>query len=142
MTKTYVPTEPFWIHIVGRRRGLTVHDPVGRSRILTHGQQALITPEAVELMSDSRGRCTITDLLHDPEGQRRVFGEHLFSPGPWPESASRLVPGTHAHADAREVARQRAHAELDPEARRAALAAVNEEFGPAPTTSRTLRSHS
>jgi len=81
--------------------------------------------------------------LGDEAAQNEKWGEVRIGVGPFPSTASRWVRNSPDWEEAREAARLRAWAIADPEERAQARAAVEAEFGPAPTTSQAteIREH-
>jgi hypothetical protein len=101
----------------------------GVSEISERGQTVTITAEMLHASP------WISRYLGDPEAQIQKWGEVRIAPGPFPDGQSRWVRGAPDWEEAREAARRRAWAVADPDDRVAAHAAVEREFGPAPTTS-------
>lgn len=101
----------------------------GVSEISRRGQTLTLTDEMLAASP------WISRYLGDDDAQLDRWGVVRIAPGPFPDDASRWVHGSPGWAEAREVARKAAWAETDPTRREAARAAVEREFGPAPTTS-------
>lgn len=109
----------------------------GVSEISRRGQTVTITSEMLDASP------WISRYLGDEAAQLDRWGVVRIAPGPFPADASRWTYGDPAWAEAREIARRAAWAETDPERQTAARAAVEREFGPAPTTSTSneIREH-
>ena len=108
------------------------------SEISARSQTVVITAAMLEASP------WLNTYLGDPEAQIEKWGEVRIGVGPFPEGTSRYIRGDADWAEAREFARRAAWAETDPERQAAARAAVEAEFGPAPTTSThtEIREHS
>lgn len=106
------------------------------SHVTTRGETYTVTAALIEASFDAGGRSWLRHLVSN-EAQLRRWNEVRFGLGPAPEGMV-PEPGTAEHREAREQARQVAWSMPTPQARAEALAAVNERFGPAPTTSTTL----
>lgn len=106
--------------------------------VLNRGQNIVITTAMLDATRNAGGRYTGVALVNHPEAQLARHGRILFAPGEAPDD---MVPehGTAEWRMARETARQAAWSESDPGRRNAALREVERRFGPAPTTSTTIR---
>jgi hypothetical protein len=117
---------------------LTVHLAASSNgaRVVEYGHEINLTP-AVRALNTGRDGSCVFDLLHDEGARVRRFGKVVMRPGPWPESVSRLLPGSFEWEDMREARRQAAWRIEDEDKRRQALAQLRADFPSAPT-SRTL----
>lgn len=106
----------------------------GHSEVGRRGQVIDLTPQDVEASRDRAGN-SLWSL--SPQEQRDRWGEQRFGIGPWPDGEDVFVRGSVEWAEAREAARREAW-QAPASQRRAALADVEEKFGPAPVTSKTL----
>lgn len=103
--------------------------------VFNRGDEIVLTADNIEMATDKNGVSWLDDLSEDAQVAR--WGRVRIGLGPWPESAAKWFYGDPEWAELREQARKRAWRAF-PEDRAAALAAVEEEFGPAPSTSKTL----
>lgn len=108
------------------------------SHVTTRGEQYTITQQLIDASRDAGGRSWLRHLVSD-DAQVRRWGAVRFGIGSAPEGMT-PEPGTAEHREAREAARREAWGMPTAQARAEALAAVEERFGPAPTTSTTISS--
>lgn len=112
----------------------------GYGQVLQYGQEMRITEAIRALNTDEAGNCPF-DLVDDEPAQVARWGRVVFRRGPWPPDQPRYEQGSIAWQDALEEARREAWKIKDPGARSARFAAIKEEFGSLPTTSRTILSY-
>lgn len=127
----------FLIHVVGS--SLSVHTrphATDSSRVLSYGEELLVTPEVVLANTGVDGKCRLLELVDDEPRQIRELGQVVVRRGPWP-GGSRLLPGDFPWQEAREAARQEAHKIEDEQERLKALRQVEQEYGPRPTSRTT-----
>lgn len=129
--------DPFPAHFLA---AVTIRLGAGPSggRVVGYGQEVLVTPAMRRLNLDRSGRCKLLDLIDDEDAQVRAWGRVVIRRGSWPEGVSRLERGSHEWDQAREAARRQAHLIEDEAERQSGLRRVTEEFGSAPSTSKTL----
>ncbi len=128
----------FLVHVVGP--SLSVHTrphSTDSSRVLSYGEELLITPEVVMANTGVDGKCRLLELIDDEPRQVRELGQVVVRRGPWPEGQSRLLYGDVAWLEAREAARQEAHKIENDQERLRALAKVEQDYGPRPTSRTT-----
>jgi hypothetical protein len=115
-----------------------VGDGLGDGRVMDFGEELLITNEADirRVGTNGAGECWL-DLIDDEKGQIARYRKVVVRRGPFPEGQLRAESGSARFLDMREAARQQAFSLRDKDARAAALKAVEQQFGPAPVTSRT-----
>jgi hypothetical protein len=140
VTKTVKLPEPGEVfHVL--QTGFTVHTTkygVAFSKISKRGDEITVTPELLEANCDRNGvLAPFLALLHDPEAQLRRWGTQVTAAGSWPREYLKTIPGTSEHEEARQSAHREALAIENATERIAALEAVEQRYGPAPTTSRT-----
>ncbi len=126
----------FLVHIVGP--SFSVHtrpNSTDSVRILSYGEELLITNEVKIANTGSDGECRLLELIDDEPRQVRELGEVKLRRGPWP-GGSRLLPGSFEADERREAARQEAHKIEDEQKRLKALRQVEQDYGPR-FTSRT-----
>lgn len=115
-------------------RAVTVHTSTSLgalARVLTYGEEMVLTDDIIEANRDRLGRCALLDRLDDPSGPLRR--------GPWPEGVDRMEPGSPAWDNARTAALEAAARLPDPDQQRIACAKVREQYGSASgARSRTL----
>ncbi len=105
-------------------RAVTVHTSTSLgaiARVLTYGDEMVLTDEIIEANRDRLGRCALLERLDDPAGPLRR--------GPWPEGLDRMEPGSPAWDNARAAALQAAALLPEPDQQRAAAARVREKYG-------------
>jgi hypothetical protein len=109
--------------------------------LVTHyGQELVVTHEIRQLNTDTAGNCWL-DLADDESAQRRRWGKVLFRRGNWPNDVSRLERGSDEWLEAAAAARAEAW-KVESESERARrLRDIDTEFGPPPTSSRTLQAY-
>lgn len=95
------------------------------------GASVQLTPDLIRRTVGTDGRSWLDDV--DDDGAR-------IQRGRWPSGAASWRYGDPEWQEAREAARRRAWAILDPAERAAAREAVEREYGPAPSTTKTLNS--
>jgi hypothetical protein len=113
----------------------------GRSVVLERGQTFTVTAAMLDAARDRHGSLdgSLFALVHDEPGQIARYGAVIVRPGPAPSSLRPWEYGSPEWLRARDTARRRAYA-LPSEAERAeALAAVEREYGPAGSTSKTTQ---
>lgn len=110
-------------------------------RVASRGQEFTVTQDLREAGTDRLGSCWL-DLLHDPEGQRRRWGQVIFKPGPFPDGQLRTDPGSPEHTEARREAMREASSLPTKAERDAARREVERLYGPAVPTSNTLARYS
>lgn len=128
----------FLIHVVGP--SLSVHTwphSTDSSRVLSYGEELLVTPEVVLSNTGVDGKCRLLELVDDEPRQIRELGQVVVRRGPWPEGQSRLLYGGVAWQEAREAARQKAHKIEAEQERLRALSKVEQDYGPRPTSRTT-----
>ncbi|GEM_PF-3648854 len=141
-----IPTPGETLHVL--RSGVTVSlggatVMSGRTVVLERGQTFTVTAAMLDAARDRHGSLdgSLFALVHDPEAQRARYGDVLLAPGPAPADLRPWEYGTPEWLRARDAARRRAYA-LPSEAERAeALAAVEREYGPAGSTSKTTATY-
>lgn len=102
------------------------------------GDQIELTAERIEGNRDRLGRSWLDDLSE--EGQLARWGEVRVGVGPWPEDLPAWSYGDPLWQMAREQACRAAWRHEDAATRRQALAEVEQIYGPARPTSRTVNS--
>lgn len=122
------------IHVVAEHGVLLFGGAYKRGDTLT------VSQKQIDSQRDREGRSWADDL--SDAGQLARWNEIRLGFGPWPENTARWVHGSPQWAEEREAARKRAWAVIDPAERAEARERVEEEFGKAPSTSRTLNSAS
>lgn len=100
------------------------------------GQSIEITETMLAESQDREGVSWLS-IIADEQAQLRRWGVVYFAPGAAPADLAPWEHGDAEWAEAREQARREAWAVTNGRERIAALKAVEDQFGPAPTTSRT-----
>lgn len=127
----------YWVHVVGPT--LSVHTKPNSTdsvRVLSHGEELLITNEVKIANTGTDGKCRLLALIDDEPRQIRELGQVVVRRGPWP-GGSRLLPGSFEADERREAARQEAHKIEDEQERLRALRQIEQEYGPQPTSRTT-----
>jgi hypothetical protein len=113
-----------------------------RSAVLTRSQTVTVTQAMLDAAKDRFGRPSgWVAWLHDEAEQVRQFGRVLLAPGPAPADLRSWTPGSPDWAEARAAARAAAWGEPNPAERARKLAAVEADFGPAASSSRTVATY-
>lgn len=123
--------------------GVTVHvgeQMLSSGRVLTRGQNVVITDSMIERTRNRLGQLGGIALAADENEQLRRWGVVKFRVGEAPADLKSWLPGSTEWVQAREEARRAAWARPTDAERAYALAEVQREFGDAPTTSATLNS--
>ena len=129
--------EEQWIHFYV---SLSITWPEAGGRVVTYGDEILVTEQLRELNTDRLGNCWL-DLVDNRDAQPAKYGEVRFAPGRWPGAVSRLEPGSLAEIDA--IAKAYRDAWLLPteEERLEARASVRRDYGPPPSMVHTIGSY-
>jgi hypothetical protein len=128
----------YLVHVVGPT--LSVHTKPNSTdsvRVLSYGDELLITNEVIMANTDTNGKCRLMEWIDDEPRQVRELGQVVVRRGPWPEGKSRLLYGDVEWQEAREAARQEAHKIENGQERTRALARVDQDYGPRPTSRTT-----
>lgn len=125
------------IHFLEPVSVLTSMSSFGVGRTFAYGDELTLTDEIKQANRDRTGR-SMFDFIDQGADEYVRGGRAICRRGAWPEGVSRLQPGSYAFEQARSQALAEALAIADPAERGAARQRVEEEFGLAPTTSRTL----
>ncbi|MFF0909738.1 hypothetical protein ACFWZW_03495 [Microbacterium enclense] len=123
--------------------GVTVHvgeQMLSSGRVLTRGQNVVITDAMIERTRNRLGQLGGIALAADEDEQLRRWGQIRFRVGEAPADLKSWLPGSTEWREAREKARRAAWAQPSDSEQAYALALVEKEFGPAPLTSATLNS--
>jgi len=131
---------PVLVHFLAPLTVVVSGGAVPNGRVLCYGDELVVTDEVRKLNAGRDGESCF-DYLDDEDAQVRQWGRVVMRRGAWPENVSRNEPGSAEWHEAREVARKAAHAIHDERAKYKALEGVAEDFGEAPSTSRTLRDY-
>lgn len=141
-----IPSPGDTLHVL--RSGLTVSLGGGtlmsaRAVVLERGQTFTVTSEMIAAARDRHGSLASSWLsfVYDEPGQIARYGAVIVRPGPAPADLRPWEYGSPDWQNARETARRRAHTLPTEAERRDALAAVEREYGPAPTTSATTATY-
>lgn len=108
-----------------------------------YGQEIEVTPDLIDVGRDRRGRLPAwLRLLDDAEGQRAHFGEVVVMRGRFPKHLPASEPGSPEFESERRTAARQAQEIEDPDERRDALRHIEETYGTAVPTSRSLARYS
>lgn len=103
---------------------------------LRRGDSITVTQRQIDEQRDTVGNSWADDLSEAAQLNR--WGEVRLGFGPWPADLHTWLHGSPEWQEERESARQRAWRIESPTERAAARAKVEEEFGAAPSTSKTI----
>ena len=126
------------VEVVHFLTAATVPGPGYLSLALIRGDELTITPELREASIDRLGRSWL-DLVHDPEAQIARWGEVRFAPGPWPEVAHRIIPGSPEEEELIAQAWKDAWAQPTDAERTEALKQVRAKYGRPPRGNREIQ---
>jgi hypothetical protein len=124
------------IHFYGSMT-FSTSDDFSSGHTSRRGETATLTDQLIEASKDRLGFSWLS-LANDVPGQEARWGQRMFGIGPWPESASKWMPGTVESQRERERQRVAAHRIADDHERAVALRNIAAEFGPADSGQRSV----
>lgn len=141
-----IPSAGETLHVL--RSGLTVSLGggslmSGRAVVLERGQTFTVTSAMIEAARDRHGSLdgSWLGVVYDDDAQRARYGAVIVRPGPAPADLRPWEYGSPEWFNARDTARRRAYALPSEAERREALAAVERDYGPAGSTSKTTATY-